>query len=625
MYISSFQVKNYKSFRESSTLKFTTGFNLIVGQNNAGKTALLEALTTDFSSKPYRSLKGQPRSSSTTAPWSCTNLSFKISGEELSDILSVPENTFRIPLPQLDSQFAASAGYVDETPASLEQLRKYLFSLPEVTFSVRYECNQNSTRFVPLEFPAFGMYEAQRVGERTDRFRFGAYTVRSDMTTVGQINNIDKNADDLGQMIPQHALRKGIYSFQAERYKVGRCAFGDNRVLAPDAGNLPQVLFHLQGNKVLFEEFNSRVTEIIPQVRWISVHPLGSELEVRVWNYEPKTKRDDLAIELGESGTGIGQVLAILYVVLTSDFPRTIIIDEPQSFLHPGAIRKLIDILKSYPQHQFVISTHSPTVIAAANPATVTLVRYEEYESVCELLDINEVEQQRRYLTEIGAKLSDVFGADDVLWVEGKTEELCFPIILETIAKRPLMGTVIKGVKQTGDFQTRHSSLVFDLYDRLSSGKSLLPTAVGFLFDWEGRSGQEMKEMQNRTTNPVKFTKRRTYENYLLHPSSIVEVMNSLPDFRETPVTEKEVENKIAQEKSKAKYYKRRKVKAKDYLTHINAPLLLKEIFQELSESRYSYEKLRDSVALTEQLIERAPDELNEIADLIVGILDTKN
>jgi predicted ATPase len=45
-------------------------------------------------------------------------------------------------------------------------------------------------------------------------------------------------------------------------------------------------------------------------------------------------------------------VLAILYVVMTSNHPQTIIIDEPQSFLHPGAVKKLIEVLKQYPQHQ---------------------------------------------------------------------------------------------------------------------------------------------------------------------------------------------------------------------------------------------------------------------------------
>lgn len=60
MYLSKVQVNNYKSHLCSAALELTPGFNLITGQNNAGKTALLEALSLTFGSKPHRSLKTMP-------------------------------------------------------------------------------------------------------------------------------------------------------------------------------------------------------------------------------------------------------------------------------------------------------------------------------------------------------------------------------------------------------------------------------------------------------------------------------------------------------------------------------------------------------------------------------------
>ena len=41
-----------------------------------------------------------------------------------------------------------------------------------------------------------------------------------------------------------------------------------------------------------------------------------------------RSKREDIAIPLDQSGTGIGQVLAMLYVAVHSPFPRVIAIDE---------------------------------------------------------------------------------------------------------------------------------------------------------------------------------------------------------------------------------------------------------------------------------------------------------
>jgi AAA15 family ATPase/GTPase len=48
MYLSKFQLFNYKSFLDSGLLDFTPVINIIVGQNNSGKTALLEALALNF-------------------------------------------------------------------------------------------------------------------------------------------------------------------------------------------------------------------------------------------------------------------------------------------------------------------------------------------------------------------------------------------------------------------------------------------------------------------------------------------------------------------------------------------------------------------------------------------------
>ena len=48
MYISKFQILNFKSYRDSTEIEFKPGFNIITGKNNAGKTALLEALTLRF-------------------------------------------------------------------------------------------------------------------------------------------------------------------------------------------------------------------------------------------------------------------------------------------------------------------------------------------------------------------------------------------------------------------------------------------------------------------------------------------------------------------------------------------------------------------------------------------------
>ena len=57
MRIENFRVVNYKSFADSGEMRLKPSFNVIVGRNNVGKTALAEAVSLRFQAKPHRSLK----------------------------------------------------------------------------------------------------------------------------------------------------------------------------------------------------------------------------------------------------------------------------------------------------------------------------------------------------------------------------------------------------------------------------------------------------------------------------------------------------------------------------------------------------------------------------------------
>ncbi|HEV3036586.1 MAG TPA: AAA family ATPase [Candidatus Angelobacter sp.] len=60
MYISKVEVASFKSYYSSGEVEFKPGFNIVVGQNRAGKTALLEAVQLQFPSNRHRSLKTVP-------------------------------------------------------------------------------------------------------------------------------------------------------------------------------------------------------------------------------------------------------------------------------------------------------------------------------------------------------------------------------------------------------------------------------------------------------------------------------------------------------------------------------------------------------------------------------------
>ncbi|MDI1478228.1 AAA family ATPase [Polyangium sp. y55x31] len=616
MHIASIQITNYKSYRESSELKLTTGINIITGQNNAGKTALLEALSLSISDKPHRSLATVPQVGKASSTPSALRVSFRIDQDELRALVLVPGREVQLAQPKQGSRFSGTHGFTYSNTDEHRNDRLITWLLGKDIFRVAWH-------------PGIGL---KHIDYEFDPNRRVVFSV--DANGMPKFDHYVQSTGSVGPSISlAQQYQRTAYSFRAERFNLGICAFGPNTVLRSDASNLAEVLSNLQSNPFRFRKYNETLHRVLSQIRQVTVRNLSdNKVELLTWPHDPSTERLDLAVPLDECGTGVGQVLAMLYVVLNSDSPRTILIDEPQSFLHPGAVRKLIEVFKEHPQHQYILTTHSPTVIAAANPSTITLVTQRDGASDFVVIDPAENEQLRRYLVDIGARLSDAFGADDVLWVEGPTEEICVPIILEKVARKPLLGTAIIAVNSTGDLEGRHAKTVFEIYERLSKAKGLLPPAVGFVFDKEERTEKQMSDIRTQSNGVVTFTPRRLYENYLLNPRAIAAVINEITDFREKPVTDAEVDAWIrgqldawregSTEVKRHKYFASASFDGDRWKDSIHGAKLLERLFTELSETRVSYQKTEHSVRLTQWIAEHAPEDLRELADLLSNVLD---
>jgi len=249
------------------------------------------------------------------------------------------------------------------------------------------------------------------------------------------------------------------------------------------------------------------------------------------------------------------------------------------------------------------------------NPQTLFLLQKVEAETMIEQLDSAAAQDQKLLLSEVGARLSDVFGADNILWVEGATEEQCFPLIIEKVLQKPLQGTKIIGVIQTGDFESRHSGLILQIYDRLSKGSGLIPPAIGFIFDREGRSQQVQENLIRQSRGKVVFLPRRMYENYLLNPHAIAAVASQIEGFRDPPVTPEEVRHWL--QSNHSLHISEAERTANEWVRNVHGAKLLADIFKDFSEGRVEYDKVRYGVALTEWILEHAPADLAEVANMI--------
>ncbi len=606
MYISKFNIQNYKSFYSTEDIELHNGINIITGQNNAGKTALLQLLSLNFSHHPHKSTKTLPSIQTVITQQSSVNIELTLSKEEIiNSFLNYPQTT---------------SFYMDPLVQKIDndgQLNN------EVFFDKYFDVKNKIASCVQNGQILTSSFKLPSCEEDNNSNLFNYDCVNKNILFTG---NGGKQADFSNQVFS--ILRSRFYCFKAERLNIGHSTFGINSILNADASNLPEVLNILQGDKIRFERFNSYVRKIFPQIFQISVRPYpnqGNCVEIVVWNEDPILERSDLVVPLSECGTGLGQVLAILYVILTSDFSKVIIIDEPNSFLHPGAARKLIEILKEHLQHQFIISTHSPSTIAASNPQTIHIVKTNNAQSTIESISVNDTKNQQLYLAEIGAKLSDVFGADNIFWVEGKTEEICFPKIIEKIKGVSLMGTVVLSVVNTGDFQQKkNSELIFKMYEKLSTGKGLLPPAIGFFFDSEKLSKIEKADLARRSNDKVVFTKRKMFENYLLNTQAIVDVLNGIEEIYDLKITIDNINDWITVKKWDKKFISQTYAKEKsenDWLMNVDGASFLDSLFSSISQNRLTFDKIKHSVSLCEWIIENSFEDLKDIENTLSAFL----
>ncbi|MBW4680599.1 MAG: AAA family ATPase [Microcoleus vaginatus WJT46-NPBG5] len=618
MYISKFQLSNYKSFLDSGELEFKPGINIIVGQNNSGKTALLESLSLSVINQPHTSIKTLPYPYSVLLnKYSSCRFSVTFKRPELYSILD-RITPFMIPQAADNLLF----------PTEVNLFNEWLIKSDDIIFNFSISQESELQNSFYKENLSFNLYKISSLNGTAIKMEInnGFFSESGERIISPPIQ------DYLAWKLWQ-AIVSRIYRFFAERLNVGQAPFGSNQSLQQNASNLAEVLGVLiLQNPEKANRLNKLTSIIFPHIKRITTKPLVSNLlEIRIWTIDPATEREDLSFPLSSCGTGVGQVLAILYVVLTAQEPQIIIIDEPQSFLHPGAAKKLVEILRTeFPEHQYIIATHSPTIIAAANPSVIIKLSYKDGETVCSEMNSKDIEEQSLLLKEIGVNLSDVFGADNILWVEGQTEEECFPLILENIGKTSLHGTLIRSVRETGNLEGKKFELVLKIYSNLSKGHSLFPPAIGFILDKEEQMEEEQDDLKKRAKNIVDFfdfLPRRMYENYLLHSQAIAFVINSEnPDDNITP---EEVEIFLLKKYEDRKYYSRNHIKESNYSPewvkeninaikeNINAAKVLEYLFDELSDSRVAFKKTRHSVQITKWLIENDPDSLSEISNLL--------
>jgi len=139
----------------------------------------------------------------------------------------------------------------------------------------------------------------------------------------------------------------------------------------------------------------------------------------------------ELSVPLYLVGGGTQEVVTILRCILEDGKP-VVLIEEPESHLHPELAKKLFKyLIKLSKNTQILISTQSPFFLSRKEINDTWAVRRENNET--KTLRLMDKVELKKTILDIGVKPSDVLFADAILLVEGPTEEDVIPIWGRTI------------------------------------------------------------------------------------------------------------------------------------------------------------------------------------------------
>jgi len=245
-------------------------------------------------------------------------------------------------------------------------------------------------------------------------------------------------------------------------------------------------------------------------------------------------------------GGGVEQLLVLATVLYTTDQRFSIAIEEPETHLHPGAQRFLIERLYD-DERQVIIATHSSTLLNVAGPKSIFRIGMTEgLSSVSTVASAAELDQTLR---DIGVRNSDVLMSDAAIFVEGQSDAdviLALSVVVGFDLTQRNIGVVLIG---SGERAAYAAPVASEALEALSA-KAGVPHM--FLLDRDERSPSDVEHLERQLPGRIRYLARRELENYLLAPRALIAALNSKYAnerailSRVTAMTEKDVLDVVA-------------------------------------------------------------------------------
>lgn len=454
MYISELTINNFRSFNKKTTLNFNAGINLIIGQNNAGKTTVIKALDILFnnSSSKRLNINDFNRSASIEELKVCPpkiHISAKLKESENEGEYSDELVTVATWLTTLNTPYEATITYEYFLPEkeiaeyttlmqkiSTEDINQY-WKVIEHNFLKKYVHRvyvgnpefKNSVQNDEINRFDFQFLTAIRDVER-DLFK-GNNSLLREVIDFFMDYDIKSNSDlEKKEKIEQIQKKKRDFSVESKKVIESlqqRMRKGEEQILKyvhNTGAGIDESKPSFDG-EILDTELYSALRLIVEKESGIKLPAISNGLGYNNLIYISlllsKMQKDASGEYLG-SNAKVFSILAI---------------EEPEAHLHPSMQYKFLQFLKENKHsnvNQIFITSHSPNITAAVDLEDILVIQKinEEIKIAYPSKVFNDSNEEdvisRNYVKRfLDVTKADLFFAQNVILVEGIAEQLVIP------------------------------------------------------------------------------------------------------------------------------------------------------------------------------------------------------
>lgn len=556
MKLLSISVKNYKSIDDTTKLDLNNVINIFAGKNNAGKTAIIEAIYNSVKATPIDSIRG-------VNTW--IELEFRVGSQDVDFLNKGMNLTYH-----------------------LED------SIKEIKIKYLYDFENNNSCIEEV----WGKLNTQYISVYINKSPSSEKALYQYSNLKGGGTNFSGRPSGINNIFT--LMERSFVFISGNRYVPKNQIASLTQSLTVDGNNLNGILYTLRNNQDhIFEEIKSAFIKIFNDVTSITT-PIDAENNTAVSLQFEGSKE---LIPLHNCGSGFTHVLLLLVVLYTRE-ESIILFDEPHVFLHPSAEKAIYDLINETNHHQYLLTTHSPILINYPFDKKIFHVKKENGRS-----HYFELKILKELIQEIGISNSDFALSDKVLFVEGETEEAIIPMILEHFGMKQI-GYNYRILKMGGtgsDFLKKTSMTNHrEKLDLILNGVSPSPIPYKIIIDRDEKSSEKISEIKEKYGENIFILDRREIENYFLE--SFIEISETINMYTEgvdsNPQEIEEIINEIFIRKDSKKLFPR---DSDTPLNNVIGSRLLEMVFDEYG---VIYNKIIHGTIITELILKNDSEKL---------------